>query len=96
MRRSQTQHLGKLLEDYARDQNIDEKLKEVEIIRHCQEILGKTMGRYVTKIFLQNGELHLVVSSAMVKSELIMLREELRMQLNEKAGQNIVSRVILK
>jgi hypothetical protein len=96
MRRSQTLPLGNLLKDYVKDQQIEGKLKEIEIVQHCQEILGKAMGKYVRKISMRNGELVIEVSSSLVKSELIMLREELRQQLNEKAGQPFVSRIVLK
>ncbi|MFZ5429002.1 MAG: DUF721 domain-containing protein [Bacteroidota bacterium] len=96
MRRSQTQRLGDLLKDYTRTQHLDGKLKELEIIEHCHEILGRTMGRYVRRITMKNGELTIEVSSSIVKSELIMLREELRSQINEKAGASLVSRIILK
>ena len=96
MRRSQTQSLGNLLKDFVRDQNIESKLKEIEIINHCQEILGTTMGRYVKKIYIRNGELTLEITSSLVKSELVMLREELRRQLNERAGQSLITRIVLK
>lgn len=96
MRRSQTQSLGSLLKDFVRDQNMETKLKEIETVNHCQEILGKAMGRYVKRIYLRNGELTIEITSSLVKSELVMLREELRGQLNEKAGQPIVSRIVLK
>jgi hypothetical protein len=96
MRRSQTQRLGDLLKDYTRNQNLDGKLKELEIIELCHEILGLTMGRYVRRITMKNSELTIEVSSSIVKSELIMLREELRAQLNEKAGVSLVSKIILK
>ena len=96
MRRSQTQHLGQLLKEFAIQQKIDGKLKEVDVIRYCQEIMGKTMGRYIRKLSVNNGELTIDVTSALVKSELIMLREELRTRLNERVGEEVVKRIIIK
>ncbi len=96
MRRSQTQHLGTLLKDYAREQNFTNKLAEVDVIQHCHEIMGKAMGRYVTDITMKNGELIIEVNSSLVKSELTMLREELRQRINETMGRNVVARIVLK
>jgi predicted nucleic acid-binding Zn ribbon protein len=96
MRRSQTQHLGQLLKELARQQNFDGKLKEVDVINYCHEIMGKTMGRYIRKLSVHQGELTIDVTSALVKSELIMLREELRNRLNERIGEEVVTRIIIK
>jgi hypothetical protein len=96
MRRSQTQHLGNLLKDYAREKNFTNKLREVDVIQHCHEIMGKAMGRYVTDISMKNGELIIEVNSSIVRSELTMLREELRERINEQVGQHAVTRIVLK
>jgi len=96
MRRSNTQHLSSLLKDFVQESRCRDKLREVEIIQHCQELLGKTMGRYVKKITVYNGVLFLEVTSSVVKSELMMLREEIRARLNEKAESEMIQKVILK
>lgn len=96
MRRSQTQHLSHLLKDYAKERNIVDKLNEVDVVNCCQEIMGKTMGRYVKKISMKNGELIIEVTSSLVKSELMMLREELLQRINEQIGKNVVNKLFLK
>lgn len=96
MRRSQTQHLSHLLKDFAKESNIEDKLYEVDVINYCQEIMGRTMGRYVKKISMKNGELIIEVTSSLVKSELMMLREELRQRINEQVGKNAVNKISLK
>ena len=96
MRRSNTQHLSSLLKDIIQESNCRDKLREVEIIQHCHELLGKTMGRYVRKISMHNGVLFLEVTSSVVKSELMMLREEIRTRLNEKAESDVIQKVVLK
>lgn len=96
MRRSNTQHLSSLLKDFVRESDYAGKLREVEAIQHCQELLGKTMGRYVRKISINQGILFLEVTSSVVKSELMMLREEIRAQLNERAQSEVIQKVVLK
>lgn len=96
MKRSQTQHLGELLRKLARAQNFDHKLKEVDAVQYCQEILGKTLSRYVQHISVHNGDLYIETSSSMVRAELTMLREELRNRLNERMGRNMINKVIIR
>lgn len=96
MRRSNTQHLSSLLKDFIQESNYRDKLREVEIIQHCHELLGKTMGRYVSQISVHNGVLYLEVTSSVVKSELMMLREEIRIRLNEKAQSEVILKVVLR
>jgi len=96
MRRSQTQHLSHLLRDFIKQANIDDKINEVVVVQECYEILGKTLGKYVKKVSVNNGELFIEVTSALVKSELVMLREELRDRINERMGKEVVYRVILR
>jgi len=50
----------------------------------------------VKKVSVNNGELFIEVTSALVKSELVMLREELRDRINERMGKEVVYRVILR
>ncbi len=96
MRRSNTQNLGQLLKDFVRDQRIDGKMKELEVVGHCQEMLGQTMGRYLRHISVKDGVLYLDLESSVVRSELMMLREELRARLNEKMGEEVIRKVILR
>jgi predicted nucleic acid-binding Zn ribbon protein len=96
MRRSNTQNLGQLLKDFVREQRIDGKMKELEVVEYCQEMLGQTMGRYLRQISVREGVLYLDLESSVVRSELMMLREELRTRLNEKAGEEVIRKVVLR
>lgn len=96
MRRSNTQNLGQLLKDFVKDQRIDGKMKEIEVVEYCQEILGQTMGRYLRHISVREGVMYLDLESSVVRSELMMLREELRTRLNEKVGSEVVRKIVLR
>lgn len=96
MRRSNTQSLGDVLRDYIRDTGIERKLKEVDIVQSWEELLGKTVAHYTRNISIKNRILYVEISSAVVKNELFMMREEIRKKMNERAGVEIVTKIIFR
>lgn len=96
MKRSNTQSLGEALRAYIREMNIENKLKEVDIVSSWEELLGKTIGRYTQNIFISKGILYVEISSSVVKNELLMMREEIRTKLNEQAGEELISKIVFK
>ena len=79
-----------------KENNFDKKLKEVDIVQSWEELLGKTIAHYTKNVTLKNGVLQVEVSSAVVKNELFLLRDEILRKLNENAGENLVSKIIIK
>jgi predicted nucleic acid-binding Zn ribbon protein len=96
MRRSNTQSLSEVLRDYVKGTSIEKKLKEVDIVQSWEELLGKTIAHYTKNISLKNRILYLEINSSVVKNELFMMREEIRRKLNEKAGEELVDKIIFK
>ncbi len=96
MRRSNTQSLGEVLKEYIKEVQIERKLKEVDVVQSWEDLLGKTIAHYTTKIYISNQVLYVTISSAVVKNELFMMREEIKRKINERAGEEIVRTIIFK
>ncbi len=96
MRRSNTQSLGEVLKEYIKEVQIERKLKEVDVVQSWEDLLGKTIAHYTTKIYIRNQMLYVTISSAVVKNELFMMREEIKRKINERAGEEIVRTIIFK
>ncbi len=96
MRRSNTQSLSDVLQDYIKELRIEKKLKEVSIIQSWENLLGKTVARYTRNLKIVNNILYVEISSSVVKNELIMMREEICRRLNENVGEEIIERVVFK
>lgn len=96
MRRSLTLPLADVLRDYIKENNIGKKLKETDIVQSWEELLGKTIAHYTSNVVLRNRILFVEISSAVVKNELFMMREEIRRKINEKAGEELVDKIIFK
>jgi predicted nucleic acid-binding Zn ribbon protein len=96
MKRSNTQSLSEVLREYVRVMRMDRKLKEVDVIGSWETILGKTIARYTRNVFLSKQVLYVEIDSPVVKNELLMMREEIRLRLNELAGDEMVKKIVFK
>lgn len=96
MRRSNTQSLSEVLKEYLKENQIERKLKEVDVVQSWENLLGKTIAHYTRNIYIRNRVLYVEISSSVVKNELFMMREEIKRKINEKEGQEIIRTIIFK
>jgi predicted nucleic acid-binding Zn ribbon protein len=96
MRRSNTQSLSEVLREYIEQNRMQRKLKEVDVVEGWEKLLGKTIAHYTRNIYIRKRILFVEISSAVVKNELFMMREEIRRRINENAGEEIVEKIIFK
>jgi predicted nucleic acid-binding Zn ribbon protein len=96
MRRSNTQSLSEVLKEFIKQNQLDKKLKEIDVVQNWENLLGKTIAHYTKNIYIRNRILYVEISSSVVKNELFMMREEICRRINEDAGQNVVSKIIFK
>ena len=96
MRRSKTISLAEAMKDYIREMNLENKLREVELISSWEETVGRAIASRTSKVYIKDGTLYVHLKSSVVRNELVMVRETLKQRLNEKAGAEIVREIILK
>jgi predicted nucleic acid-binding Zn ribbon protein len=96
MRRSKTISLAEAIQDYIREMNLDNKLREVGIIDSWESMVGKAIASRTTKVYIKDGRLYVHLKSSIVRNELMMIRDALRERLNENAGAEVIKEIILK
>ncbi|MFV0590224.1 MAG: DUF721 domain-containing protein [Draconibacterium sp.] len=96
MRRSNTQSLSEVLKEYIEHTRIERKLKEVDVVQGWETLLGKTFAHYTRNIYIRNRILYVEISSAVVKNELFLMREEICRRINENAGSQLIDRIVFK
>jgi predicted nucleic acid-binding Zn ribbon protein len=95
MRRNKTISIKEALEDLIREYHLQPKLREASIIKIWDGITGKAITARTKRIYIKDGVLHIYLTSAVVKNELMMLRESLRSQINSKAGEEVVREIMI-
>lgn len=96
MRKSNTLKLGEVIRECLRDLQIERKLKEVGLIRQWESLMGKTVALRTEKIYIRNRVLYIQVTSSVLKNELLMMRQEIIVRLNENAGEKLIDQIIIR
>jgi hypothetical protein len=96
MRKSNTQKINDILKEYIEHMMIGRKLKEVSIVHSWEDLLGKTVASRTKSIYIKNKVLFVELSSSVVRNELMMIRQDIINRMNEKAGEKIIEKIVLK
>ena len=96
MRKSNTQKIGDVIMECLRDLNIERKLKEVHLVSQWEAMMGRTVASRTNHIYIRNRILYIHVTSSVLKSELLMMRQEILEKLNERTGEQLVEQLIIR
>lgn len=96
MRKSNTQRLSDVLKDYMHENKLDQKMNELDIISSWEDLLGQTAARYTQSLRIESGTLFVKVSSPVFRNELIMMKEEIKRRLNDRAGTELIRQIVFK
>jgi len=96
MRKSNTQSISNVLKSYVRENNLERKLNELDLIKSWESVMGKTVSRYTGNLYIQNSTLFVETTSPIVRNELLMMKEEIRVRLNEIAGEELIKTIIFR
>lgn len=96
MRKSNTQSISSVLKSYVRENNLERKLNELDLIKSWAEVMGKTVARYTGNLYIQNSTLFVETTSPIVRNELLMMKEEIRVRLNEVVGEELIKTIIFR
>lgn len=96
MRKSNTQKLDQVVQEYLKALKIDRKLKEVSLVKKWEEIVGKSVGLATKEIYIKDKKLFVYLKSSVVRNELDLLRDDIVKRLNEAAGEVMIEEIILR
>ncbi|MCL1933134.1 MAG: DUF721 domain-containing protein [Candidatus Azobacteroides sp.] len=96
MKRVNTQLLGAILDDFfEQNPKLADKLAEVRLLDSWKTALGPAVSRYTDQLFIKKRTLYVRLTSSVLKSELMMCREQLITKLNNEAGRNVIDAITL-
>ena len=84
------------MKDFIDENKLGRKLNEIDVVASWEELLGQTVARYTESLKIYNGTLFVKTSSPALRNELIMMKDEIRKRLNQKAGQEIIKQIVFK
>jgi len=96
MRKSQTQDISQIISGILKSNGLEDKLAETRLIQSWEELLGKSVAKLTKSMYVKNRTLFVSLNSSVVRNELAMIKKDLLIRLNEKAGKCIIDDIVLR
>lgn len=90
------EHIGKLVQRFLRQESLESPLNEQRLLDAWPQILGPTIDSYTQNLFIRNQVLYVHLTSAALRQELMMGRELLVRNLNQKVGATVITNIIFR
>ena len=96
MKRSDAESVGSLIRKFLRQVGLETPLNEKRLIDAWAEILGTTIASRSKALFIKNQVLYVEVTSAPLRQQLMMGRQQLVVKLNQKVGAQVITNIIFR
>ena len=95
-RDSNEETLGDAIDRLMKVYRLDGKLREAKLIEGWEKLLGPMIARQTREIFIKDKILHVRLNSSVLREELSFAKSKLVHRLNEEAGGEVITDVLLK
>lgn len=75
---------------------LDDRLAERRLLNAWEEVMGKMIANHTKDLFIKHRQLFVTLDSSALRNELSMARSKIVKMLNEAAGTEVITDVILK
>ena len=96
MKRSNINSVGDIIRKLMRNPKLAEKMNELDALDVWKELIGGGLQKFVMSAKIYKGGLYVKLSSSVLRDELSYKKSELKEQINQKLGREIVKDIILK
>lgn len=94
MKRVNAQSIGDILREFfTQNPEIGRRLDEVRLVHAWREVLGPGVSQATREAYVRGATLHVVLDSAVLRSELMMWRDRLVRTLNERVGTDVIREI---
>ena len=96
MKRNNAEPIGKLIQRFLRQESLESPLNEQRLLDAWPQILGPAIASYTKELYIRNQILYVHLTSAALRQELMMGRELLVRNLNQKVGATVITNIIFR
>ena len=86
-----THSLRDVLQAFLREQGLETPLLEYRIVQAWPEVMGSTISRYTRQTYVREGKLHVQLTSAPLRQNLLMEHKRIAQKLNDHVGSYVIS-----
>ena len=96
MRGNNTNNVGEIIRKLMKNPKLADKMDELDALDVWKELIGDNLQKFVVGAKMYKGNLHVKLSSSVLRNELSYRKSELKEKINQKLGKEIVKEIILK
>lgn len=97
MQKKNAQPLSEALSDFFNENSaLRVKLAQQRVIRGWSELFGEGISRYTGNLYFNRDTLYVHLTSAVLRAELLMIKEELIKKLNDHAEMPVVHDIVFR
>lgn len=94
MKRTQATTIGEIVQDYLKKKNLDVALDEHRASALWPQIVGQGINRYTVSRWVKDGVMHVQLSSAPLRNELMLNRSRVIATINEALGREVIRDIV--
>ena len=96
MRRNNAEQIGDMIRKYFRQNGLESPLNEYRLVQAWKDVVGPVITRYTTNLYIKNQILYVHLTSSVIRQELMMGRDILVRNLNERVGAQVIVNIIFR
>ena len=96
MKEGKSRKLDELVDQVLRLMGLEVQFKEHEVCEVWPEVVGQMIASRTKSLNVVDGKLFVTFTSAVVKNEMMMVKEGLTKALNDKVGKEVVKEIIIR
>jgi len=96
MKEGKTKKIDELVDQVLKGMGLYQKLKEHEICTVWPEVVGQMIADRTGKLEVRDGKLFVTFTSAVVRHEILLVKEGLVRALNDRVGREVIRDMIIR
>ena len=96
MRRNNAEQIGEMIRKFFRQNGLVAPLNEYRLVQAWKEVVGPANTKYTSNLYIKNQILYVHLTSSVLRQELMMGRDILVRNLNEKVGAQVIVNIIFR
>lgn len=95
-RKNNEQTLKEAMQDFFNLFQLNTRLNDARVLAYWEEVMGKTIAKHTTNLYISKGILYLSIDSGPLKQELFYGRQKIQELMNERIGQDHITEVVIR
>ena len=95
MERRKSEAISDVLQRFLRQEGLETPLAQYRLIQAWPQVTGKVVANATAELYIKNQTLYARLTSAVLRSELMMQRQALAYALNQAVQKQVITDVVL-